>query len=227
VINSSGRAAVVVGTGFYYQPFRWGTYRLFAYYADNGAPVPGWPVRTSGPSLGSPAIGVINSSGTPAVVDTSWVCTGLTNSSCLASGVSRVTAWSGGGERLWSQVLTGPTDFASPVLVPLSGEPWNDVLVGSGAGLYPVSGATGDYLFGTSFVNQAIDPGCRVFSAVAVADVLGTGAGSGWSVIEACGGPAAFNYPAKIVSYRLPVTPETWPAWPMFHQDPAHDGVAP
>ncbi len=227
VINSSGRAAVVVGTGFYYQPFQWGTYRLFAYYADDGAPVPGWPVRTSGPSLGSPAIGVINSSGNPAVVDTSWVCLGLRNSSCLASGVSRVTAWSGGGEQLWSEVLTGPTDFASPVLVPLSAEPWNDVLVGSGAGLYAVSGATGAYLFGTSFVNEAIDPGCRVFNAVAVADVLGAGAGAGWSVIEACGGPAAFKYPAKIVSYRLPVTPETWPAWPMFHQDPAHDGVAP
>jgi hypothetical protein len=227
VINSTGRAAVVVGTGFYWQPFPAGTDRLYAYYADNGAPVPGWPVRTSGPSLGSPAIGVINSSGTPAVVDTSWVCAGLSNASCQTPGVSRMTAWSGAGRKLWSDVLHGPTDFASPVLVPLRGQAFNDVLVGSGAGLYAVSGATGDYLFGTSFVNQAIDPGCRVFNTVAVADVLGAGAGSGWSVIEACGGPAAFNYPGKIVSYRLPVTPEAWPAWPMFHQGPAHDGVEP
>jgi hypothetical protein len=227
VLNASGRAVVVVGTGFYYQPFPSATYELLAYYADDGAPVPGWPVRTSGPSLGSPAIGVINGSGAPAVVDTSWVCDSSTNASCLSSGVSTVTAWSGTGRRLWSEQLHGPTDFASPVLAPLQAEWWNDVLIGSGAGLYAISGATGTFLFGTSFADDPIDPSCRVFNAVAVADVLGTGAGAGWSVIEACGGPAAFDYPAKIVSYRLPVTPDVPPAWPMFHQNPAHDGVDP
>ena len=227
VINASGRAAVVVGTGFYWQPFATATYKLYAYYADNGAAVPGWPVTTSGPSLGSPAIGIINSSGLPAVVDTSWVCAGLTNASCLAPNTSTVTAWSGNGKRLWSDQLSEPTDFASPVLVPLQAGARNDVLVGSGAGLYAISGETGAFLFGTSFAGEAINPGCRVFNAVAVAYVLGTGAGSGWSVFEACGGPAAFHYPGRVVDYPLPATPTVLPAWPMFHQNAAHDGVEP
>ncbi len=227
MINSSGRAAVVVGTGFFYQPFPSATYQLSAYYADDGAPVPGWPVRTSGPSLGSPAIGVINGSGTSAVVETTWVCAGRTNTSCLSPGTSRVTAWSGAGKQLWSDELRGPTDFASPVLAPLTAGAWNDVLIGSGAGLYAISGATGAYLFGTSFAGEPIDPGCRVFNAVAVADALGEGAGEGWSVIEACGGPAEFQYPGRVVSYPLPVVPAVSPAWPMFHQNAAHDGVEP
>jgi len=227
VINSSGRAVVVVGTGFYWQPFPAGTDRLYAYYADDGETVPGWPVITSGPSLGSPAIGVINSTGEEAVVDTSWVCAGLTNASCLTPGVSRVTAWDGAGHELWSDVLHGPTDFSSPVLVALRGEDFNDVLVGAGAGLYAIGGASGAYLFGTSFSGEPIDPGCRVFNTVAVTEVLGSGPGAGWSVLEACGGPAAFAYPGRIVSYPLPTAPTVQPAWPMFRENPAHDGVAP
>jgi len=227
VINSTGRAVVVVGTGFYWQPFPSGTCRIFAYYADNGAPVPGWPVETTGPSLGSPAIGVINNTGTPAVVETSWVCSGLTNASCLGPNTTMVTAWNGGGQRLWTDKLHGPTSFSSPVLVPLQGEATNDVLVGSGAGLYAISGQTGAYLFGTSYAGEAIDPGCRVFNSVAVTDVLGTGTGSGWSVLEACGGPAAFNYTGRLVSYRISTPPTVPPAWPMFHQNATHDGVAP
>jgi hypothetical protein len=226
VINSTGRAVVVVGTGFYWQPFPSGTYRMFAYYADNGAPVPGWPVKTSGPALGSPAIGIINSTGTPAVVETSWVCSGVTNASCLGSNTSMVTAWNGGGRRLWTDELRGPTTFSSPVLVPLQDGTSNDILIGSGAGLYAISGQTGAYLFGTSFAGEAIDPGCRVFNSVAVADVLGTGASTGWSVIEACGGPAAFNYTGRLVSYQIPTPPMVAPAWPMFHQNATHDGVA-
>ena len=226
VINATGRAVVVVGTGFYWQPFPSGTYRIFAYYADNGAPVRGWPVKTTGPSLGSPAIGIINSTGTPAVVETSWVCTGVTNASCLGSNTSMVTAWNGGGRRLWTDELRGPTTFSSPVLVPLQAGTSNDVLIGSGAGLYAISGQTGAYLFGTSFAGEAIDPGCRVFNAVAVADVLGTGTSTGWSVIEACGGPAAFKYTGRLVSYEIPNPPTVPPAWPMFHQNATHDGVA-
>jgi hypothetical protein len=226
VINSSGRAAVVVGTGWFWQPFPSATYRLFAYYADNGARVPGWPVVTSGPSFGSPAIGTINETGVPAVVDTSWACDGLTVTSCLTTNASRVTAWNGNGNRLWSDELSQPTDFSSPVLAPLHTGTWNDVLVGSGAGLYAINGRTGTFMFGSSPTGWTIDPSCRMFNAAAVADVLGEGPGAGWSVIEACGGPAQFSYPGKIVSYPLPVAPSIQPAWPMFHQDPAHDGTA-
>jgi len=154
------------------------------------------------------------------------VCSGVTNASCLGSNTSMVTAWSASGRQLWTDELRGPTTFSSPVLVPLQEGTSNDVLIGSGAGLYAISGQTGAYLFGTSFAGEAIDPGCRVFNSVAVADVLGTGTSTGWSVIEACGGPAAFNYTGRLVSYQIPTPPTVPPAWPMFHQNATHDGVA-
>ncbi len=49
VINSTGRVAVVVGTGFGERPpYKSDTDKVFAFYAKNGARVPGWPVRTQG-----------------------------------------------------------------------------------------------------------------------------------------------------------------------------------
>jgi hypothetical protein len=104
----------------------------------------------------------------------------------------------------------------------------NDVLVGSPNGLYPLDGATGAFLYGTNGSNQfaAINPGCRVFNSVAVADVVGTGATSGWHAFEACGGPPAFKAPGEVVSYRLPNQDPLSAAWPMFRGSPAHTGVA-
>jgi hypothetical protein len=228
VIGSGHRAVVVIGTGFYYQPFPSGTDKVFAYYADGGAPVPGWPVSTLGPVLGSPAIGVLTGSDEPAVVDTSWRCTGPKQPDCFAGNASEVYAWTGSGRLLWSHALIGPTDMSSPVLVPLRGETTDDVLVGSPNGLYPLDGATGAYLYGTDGTNPyaAIDPGCRLFNSAAVADLPGTGSTAGWHAFEACGGPKAFEDPGELSSYRLPVQPVSPAAWPMFRGSPEHDGVA-
>ncbi len=228
VINSTRRPVVVVGSSFVEQPFPIGTDDLYAFYADNGAPLPKWPVTSSGPTLGSPAIGVINGSGESAVVDTSFVCNGATSASCLATHESRVSAWSTSGKLLWSQDLPGPTDFSSPILVPLLAHARNDVLVGAPNGLYPIDGTSGAYLYGTILTNQwaAINPSCRVFSTPAVADVAGTGPGSGWHVFESCGGPPSFSFPGELVSYRLPVVPSITPAWPMFRESADHVGVA-
>jgi hypothetical protein len=228
VIGSSHRPVVVVGTSFYEQPFPSDTDKVFAYYADSGAAVPGWPVTTVGPALGSPAIGVIDGSGQPAVVETSWVCAGPKQPDCFAGNRSEVYAWNGSGGLIWSHTLMGPTDLGSPVLVPLQGHTTDDVLVGSPNGLYPLDGATGAYLFGTNGTNQfaAINPGCRVFNSVAVADLPGTGPRAGWHVFEACGGPRAFQSVGELASYRLPVQPSTAAAWPMFRGSPEHDGVA-
>ncbi len=229
VINATGRPAVVVGTGFYYQPFPTDTDKVFAYYADNGATVPGWPVSTPGPSLGSPAIGVIDSSGEPSVVETSWVCASPTRTGCDVGYRSAVEAWSGNGRPLWSTKLIGPTDFASPVLVPLRGESTDDVLVGSPAGLYPLDGANGAYLYGTNgdFRAATINPGCAVYNSVAVADLPGAGAASGWHVFEACGGPVQLGHDGEIANYRLPEQPGAAAAWPMFRAGPEHDGTVP
>ncbi len=110
---------VVVGTGYYRQPFPDGTDKLYAYDARTGATVPGWPVTTSGPVYGSPAIGDLGS-GT-AVVDVAWKCTGAAQSTCFGSNSSTVAAWSTSGRQLWSQELLGPTALGSPILVPLAG----------------------------------------------------------------------------------------------------------
>ncbi|MGA8295815.1 MAG: hypothetical protein WB770_02105 [Acidimicrobiales bacterium] len=231
VINSTGRAAVVVGTGFYEQPLPSATAKLFAYYASDGARVPGWPVTTPGPSVGSPAIGVINGSGRPAVVETSWSCGNSTLPSCWTSNVSEISAWSGSGHELWVTGLRGARDFSSPILFPLtSGGTWNDVLVGSRSGLYAIDGATGKYLFGTTATSQdsSINFSCPVFNSVAIADVVESAAASSWNVFEACGGPAELKRPGEIVSYKLELAaPTADPAWPMFREDSLHDGVAP
>jgi len=221
-LGDASEPVVVVGTGFYEQPFPSDTDRVFAVYADNGEAVPGWPVTTSGPTFGSPAIGDVG--GQEAVVDTSWVCSAPHVANCLPPGgpnSSKVTAWGITGKVLWSDTLIGGEAFSSPVLTPLQGETSSDVLIGTTNGLYPISGSTGALLDDTT--NEAtINTGCEVLNSVAVVNVAG---GQGWHVVEACGGPARAS---DIFSYPLPVAIPIGvkPAWPMFRESPDHDGVA-
>ena len=219
-INATGQLAVVVGTGFGIPPpYQAGSDRVFAFYARDGATVPGWPVTTAGPAFGSPAIGRIGTSATPAVVDTSW-CT-----RCAASpGTSMVYAWSGSGTKLWSQSLQGAQDFSSPILVDLTGSGENDVLVGSAGGLYPLDGGTGSFMFGTTEAS-AINT-CSVQTAPAVADVP-SGPGAGWHLFEACGGPHELIATGRLFDYPLPQVPASAPPWPMWRGSPQHDGTSP
>lgn len=221
VINATGRAAVVVGTSFFEQPFPSSTNRIYAFYAKTGAKVPGWPVRTSGPAIGSPAIGGIGASNTPAVVETAWLCAGKTQPTCVATNHSEIEAFNGRGRLMWRNKLLGPTAEGSATLVPLQGGPGNDVLVGTAYGVYPLNGTNGHYLFGTNGSNQwaTMNPACRVFSTLAVAEVT-----SGWEAIASCGGPPQFNFPGEVVAFPLPVAPTSAPAWPMFHYNDAHVG---
>jgi hypothetical protein len=214
-IDATGQPVVVVGTGFGEKPpYGPGTDRVYAFYAASGSTVPGWPVTTAGPVFGSPAIGTLPGSSTPAVVDTSW-CTGCAGGS---QGVSMVYAWSGSGSLLWSETLEGGQDFASPVLVDLSGDGSNDVLVGSSAGLFPLDGATGAFLFQTNEM-QAINK-CSVQNSPVVAEV-----GGSWQLFEACGGPQQLTKLGRVFDFRLPETPGTPPPWPMWRGEPSHDGV--
>ncbi len=230
VINSTGRAVVVVGTGYYEQPFTAATNKLFAFYASSGKPVPGWPVTAPGPAINAPAIGQINATGGPDVVESTWSCQGVTIPSCLATNRSDVSAWNGRGQMLWTTPLRGSTVFSSPVLAPLSPvQPWNDVLVGSPYGLYAIDGSTGRYMFGTtnSVQHSAINFTCRVDNSAAFSQVENDGTNEGWYVFEACGGPEEFHHVGEIVGYHFNFTPAlTTAAWPMFHQDAEHLGVA-
>ncbi|MCU1491176.1 MAG: hypothetical protein JWM85_2581 [Acidimicrobiaceae bacterium] len=226
ILTSASTPVVIVGTSFYYQPFPAETNELLGFDALTGAPLPGWPVKTRGPVLGSPAIGDL-APGIRGVVDTTWSCTGGTPAAC--PGHSRVDAWSAHGRQLWSDMLPGPESFGSPILVPLTNAASNDVLVGSpNNGLFPLAGKTGAPMYGTSLTNQyaTINPGCRIFNTPAVAYVAGTGPKSGWHVFEACGGPPVFSLHGSLVSYRLKNDPTITPAWPMFHANAQHDGVA-
>ncbi len=227
---------VAIGTSWYDQPFGYGTNELYVYDATTMREL--WSATTDGPVFGSPAIGVLaggSSSasarrGMPAVVDTSFVCSQpialdtLTN--CLSTNVSEVDAWSASGTLLWQQRLIGPTDLGSPVLVPLQGESGNDVLVGSSDGLYPLSGADGGYLYGTSNLGpqRAVHPGCRLFNSPAVADVVGEGPYAGWHAFELCSDGT--EQTGGLYAFPLPKAPGGAPAWPMFRADPSHSGVA-
>ena len=227
VLSNPRRPVVVVGTGWYLRRppiLPAGSNEVFAFDALNGATRPGWPVKMPGPTSGSPAIGQLVAGAAPSVVETSWVCSGPTQPSCFSGNDSVVDAFAANGHVQWSRRLLGPTVIGSPVLVPLRGQTANDVLVGTPNALYPLSGETGAYLFGTNGTNQfaAINPGCRMFNTPAVGYV----GGSGWRLFEACGGPAAFSVPGRVVSYALPMAPAGVPAWPMFRGGPDHLGVA-
>ncbi len=240
VINGTGKPAVVVGTGFgETPPYKSDSYKLFAFYAKNGRRVPGWPVKTAGPSFGSPAIGYLTGSKIPDIVDTSW-CVACSGAGYPNQGESKVYAWTGTGRLLWSQTLLGSNDFSSPILANLTGQGENDVMVGSSAGLYPLSGQNGDFLFGTT-MTSAIN-NCSLQSTPLVTyispQLSGLGAGSsssgsgqsgnlfGWHVLETCGGPKEVSPSGKVFSYPLPNIPSITPAWPMWRQNPTHTGVA-
>ncbi|HWD24650.1 MAG TPA: hypothetical protein VG368_04240 [Acidimicrobiales bacterium] len=221
VINATGRPAVVVGTGFGEKPpYKSDTDRVFAFYARGGATVPGWPVHTSGPVFGSPAIGQLTPGGPPVIVDTAW-CLACTTP---ASGLSTLYEWNGAGQLIWQTALLGSQDFSSPTLVDLTGGGVTDVLVGSSAGLYPIDGSTGAFLYGTS-MTSAINS-CSMQNAPAVAYVNGVGQSAGWHAFETCGGPQQLTPTGRLFSYPLPAVPATTPPWPMWRASQNHLGVS-
>ncbi len=219
---------VAIGTSWYDQPFGSGTNRLYVYDATTMHLL--WRGTTDGPIYGSPAIGVLSGPHRPAIVDTSFVCTQPVAldrlSNCLSTQLSEVDAWSATGSLLWSTKLIGPTDLGSPVLVPLLGEKADDVLVGSSDGLYPLSGANGSFLYGTSTIGpqRAVHPGCRLFNTPAVADVQGPGSYRGWYAFELCSDGVETS--GGLYAFPLPKAPAAPPAWPMFRANPSHTGVA-
>jgi hypothetical protein len=209
LINSTGRPAVVIGTSWntnYYRPAT--SDLVYAFYADNGSVVPGWPVRTSGATFGSPAIGDIEGNGSPAVVDTSCAH--------CANGPAEVNAWSGSGRHLWSRVLNAHEELASPILVDLTGSGANDVVVGNTWGLYLLDGRTGNFLYGTGA--YPLGKPCSVQNSALVTYVPS----HGWRLYEACGGPL---YAGKVLAWPLPVAPAVPPAWPEWRGDGTRDGA--
>jgi hypothetical protein len=139
-------------------------------------------------------------------------------------GTSIVHAWAGTGQLLWSQALEGGQDFSSPVITDLLGTGNNDVFIGSSNGLYPLDGANGQYLFGTTFSTTLTN--CSMQDAPAIANIAGSGPGTGWRLFVICGGPQQITPSGRLLSFPLPYAPLITPPWPMWRANPAHTGVA-
>jgi hypothetical protein len=135
-----------------------------------------------------------------------------------------VYAYTSAGTLLWQQSLSGPSDFSSPIIVDLTGTGVNDVVVGDSAGLYPLDGATGAFMFGTS--ESAAINRCSVQNSAAVAYVPGSGPLDGWRLFESCGGPVQINPIGRLFDYPLPNAPGVPPPWSMWRNGPTHTGVA-
>ena len=212
VINSTHRLAVVVGTSFNpaYRESR-ATDELFAYYLANRAPVPGWPVKTVGPSFGSPAIASLTPGGAPVVISTSCAaCSG---------GPGVVEAWNGAGRRIWQEAVTpGVPLFSSPAVANVTGTGAQDVLVGASSGLYVLNGESGHQA-----LPDALQPSCGLENVPAVFQVQKTLGGlSGWELALSCQQAGR----AWLVAYELPRAPDEAPSWPEWRQNSDHTGYA-
>ena len=97
--TARGRMALVVGTGTGPSGDAFATNSLSAFYLDNGATVPGWPVVLNGPIFGSPVIGDVNGDHKNDVVVTA----------CATCNDGRVWAFNGHGGALWNRRLGGTT----------------------------------------------------------------------------------------------------------------------
>jgi hypothetical protein len=217
ILNDTGRPAVVVGTSYYQYYRSSATDEIFAFYADNGQPVPGWPVKARGPTFGSPAIGRLN--GEQAVVTTSCA-------RCL-SGPGVISAWSGSGRLIWSRVFSPHNEAtSSPVLADVTGgrDNGDDVLVGAAWGLYMLSGKDGSFLYNTGAWASTLDMGCDAPGSPAVGYVPGA-PGNGWMLYSACGGP---TLPTTLAAYPFPIAPGASdpPSWPEWRANADRTGVA-
>src|SRR5262245_65650528 len=88
-IDGDGRVEVVVGGGHFYH--RSDGMKVFAWHADDGSSLPGWPIATFGSTMPSPALGDVNGDGIPEVA--------------VASYDSTVRMYRGNGQLRWSHQL--------------------------------------------------------------------------------------------------------------------------
>jgi hypothetical protein len=216
-LDGNGRPALVVGTGTGPSGDAFSTNSLSAFYLDNGANVPGWPVVLNGPIFGSPVIGDVNGDHKNDVVV----------SACAACNDGRVWAFNGHGGALWN-VVPGASEndhteiLSTPILVDLDGNGVNDVAVGQAGEFFFLRGRDGARLYRPIEVNRVVQ------NSAAVADF---GRGYGWRLIVQSWVPQGDGHPrngsGRVDSFPLPKTPRVAPAWPQWRYGPTHIGGAP
>ncbi len=213
-LDGSGRMALVVGTGDGPSGDALATNSLSAFYLDNGANVPGWPVVLNGPIFGSPVIGDVNGDHKNDVVVTA----------CAICTDGRVWAFNGHGGALWN-VLPGNNHteiLSTPILVDLDGNGVNDVAVGEAGEFHFLRGRDGLPLYNPIEVNRVVQ------DSAAVADF---GPGYGWRMIVQSWLPQGDGQPqhgaGRVESFALPHAPATPPAWPQWRLNASHTASPP
>ena len=211
-LDGNGRMAMVVGTGTGPSGDPVATNLLNAFYLDNGANVPGWPVLLNGAIFGSPVIGDVNGDHKKDVVVTA----------CAICNNGRVWAFNGHGGLLWNIEPGAPENdhtemLSTPILVDLDGNGVNDVAVGQAGEFYLLRGRDGARLYRPIEVNRVVQ------NSAAVADF---GPGYGWRLIIQSWVPQGDGLPkhgsARVESFPLPKAPRIAPAWPQWRFVPTH-----
>ncbi|MCZ7531674.1 MAG: VCBS repeat-containing protein [Acidimicrobiia bacterium] len=196
-IDGDGRLELVTGAGdFFHHP---DSRKVWAFHADNGSDVPGWPQDTGGTTTSAPAIGDLDGDGKAREV-------------AIGSTDGNVYAFRGNGQRMWvTRPSTGTTINPSPIIADLTGDGAEDVVIGNDGATFLIDGPTGRE-------KQRVG----VMWSYETSAALGKFGSRGWRLVT-----AAINTPLK--TSRLEVhavrAPGRTPSWPMWRKNARHTGA--
>ena len=194
-IDGDGRIDVITGTGMFYHQSDTG--KVFRFHADNGSPVPGWPVNVGGLTYPSVAVGDVTGDGRSDVAVGSWNGT--------------VSVYAMHGQRVWSKYLGHGGSVGSPIIADMNGDGHNDVGIGNVGSFRILDGRNGADI-------AAVNGGEAYWSAGAVGQF-----GSQWKLISV-GFRTGSYHDSRIQAHNI-LTPKVTPPWPMFHKNATHTGA--
>ena len=198
-IDGDGRFELVTGAGnFFHHP---DGRKVWAFHADDGSNVAGWPQETGGTTHASPAIGDLDGDG-----KAREVAIGTTD--------GNLYAFRGNGQRMWvMRPSTGTVINASPIVADLTGDGAEDVIIGNDGATFLVDGRSG-------VEKQRVG----VMWSYETSAALGKFGSRGWRLVT-----SAINTPLK--TSRLDVyavrAPKRTPSWPMWRKNARHMGAPP
>ncbi|MEZ5281582.1 MAG: VCBS repeat-containing protein [Acidimicrobiales bacterium] len=214
-IDNDGRTDVVVGGSVqFYEPNA--ARQVWAFHADDGTLLPGFPVQLSHRVFSTPALGDVDGDGKTEIVVT-------TINEPTSSG-SIVVIERDGTIKYQKDALEG--DFpgaivnymASPIIVDADGDSDMDIVATSNIFTFVVEGSTGKRLAGGRLNQDELFAG-------AGSPLAGNFGPDGWQLIvptnERTGsGVYPAGHRAVLTAYRLPSQPSG--TWPMWRGNPMH-----